>query len=1153
VALTKLPSYQSVRRLFRRHALRQFVSLLLLLLCAAVFSAHILFFASWLLALSPLAVNGVFTSLCLGLVGILIQSIRAWRREGFRLHAFYRRWENQHPELADRASLIVYSQTKQDEVSRLGYSQELISAEDQWVQDYITKTLKQERGFVPLAWVLLFLAMAVPTGLFLAKNQDLVYTQYFTIQDALWTRGTTGGTASIQVVSLTKALRGEALDLRAAVPDGLETDRAAVHLLTASGWQTFPAEHHGEHLTYRIPALYQRVDYYFSSGGALSNRGQVLPLDPPSITKGQVTITPMPYTGKPVETVPLRPFSVPAGSRVQLQAEATSVLREAQVIYQEVVLPVHLEGAGLQTSFQAMQSGELILAMTDEYGFAGQRMSYPVTVIEDTTPVIDILSPEPVSQVPDSLMQQVQIHVRDDYHVQRVLVYTRVNDKPETDRVGLIWAFTPEAAAEVNGATDFYLSYDWDLTQFNLFPGDTMTFSLEAWDNDAIHGVKKGRTEDYIIQFPTLVDLLKNLDVQEQEQLNQMNTLLEEQKAINQDVKDTLEQLSEKLESHTDEATEDQLWFEEQELKAIQERQEKLIEEAKRIEEALQQYEQAVEETLNKEETAEPGFTPETLEKIERIRELMNELVDQDGQQLMQKLENTIEQMTQQMDPQALEQLQFSFQEYESQLDQTLSMLEKTFESRQLDGIRQMAEDLARRQDHLQRETEELAQAQEQLKQETQASQDAAEGQDQTSELQKKAEDLAQKQKQLEERQKGLEEETQAFQQKVQDMQKQMQEQNPMVSEMLKQMMQQMTEQGLNQKMNQASQSIAQSDFQQAQQNQQSAQEMLKAMAGQLQQQMANMGMMNMQQSSDGIQRLIDRSLFLSHKMESLTESVVGQGSDSYALQQARAFLLELQRVALEWQTATQSNPFLGRDVHSALQRSQERLAYGIRAGQGAKWVGLHEARQSLIALNQAIYLMLQNMQTMQQQMQQMAMQQFGQQMQQLMSQQQSLGEMLEQMKQMGQEPSPEALAQLQQMAQQQAQIRKELEKMMKQYRQAQQLRNQLDGIYQEMKEVEDLLQQGVNDERVDERQKRILSRMLEAGTFQEKDEFGDEREAEVAKTGKQGAQPIPDVPLELKDKVQRTIQRPDDEMIPLQYREAIKNHFIRLSEQMVN
>lgn len=103
------------------------------------------------------------------------------------------------------------------------------------------------------------------------------------------------------------------------------------------------------------------------------------------------------------------------------------------------------------------------------------------------------------------------------------------------------------------------------------------------------------------------------------------------------------------------------------------------------------------------------------------------------------------------------------------------------------------------------------------------------------------------------------------------------------------------------------------------------------------------------------------------------------------------------------------------------------------------------------------------------------------------------------------------------------------------------------------MKEVEDLLQQGVNDERVDERQKRILSRMLEAGTFQEKDEFGDEREAEVAKTGKQGAQPIPDVPLELKDKVQRTIQRPDDEMIPLQYREAIKNHFIRLSEQMVN
>ena len=69
---------------------------------------------------------------------------------------------------------------------------------------------------------------------------------------------------------------------------------------------------------------------------------------------------------------------------------------------------------------------------------------------------------------------------------------------------------------------------------------------------------------------------------------------------------------------------------------------------------------------------------------------------------------------------------------------------------------------------------------------------------------------------------------------------------------------------------------------------------------------------------------------------------------------------------------------------------------------------------------------------------------------------------------------------------------------MMRHYRNAEQLRNRLEGSIRRWRKWEKLL--GINDEQVEEKQKRIMTRMLEAGTMQEKDEFGRERKAETVK-----------------------------------------------------
>ena len=1158
--LHELTSYRLLRRLFVRHTLRCAAILFLIIFCCSLLSGHVLVFLSAYTALSANGLNVVFAALFITLFCGVICYLRAWYAQGLRIHTFFSQWEKKYPDTANRLSLIIYAHAKMAEIEKLGYSEELLLSENAWVHNYLENFVsKQKNSLLPsLLFVTLFLV--VPT-LILGSLQFSFYQEHLNrIKNVLLIRSITHVSTNLSVPAEIMSLRGNPLILHALAEKPINGP-SYIHIASSSGWQSFLAENHGNEITYRIESLYQKADFYFSNGTILSNRGAIIPLDPPAVADGTVTITPPSYTGKPTETVPLRPFSLPEGSMVDIKAQSTELLSAAQFTYAGTNVPIVVKGKSITTSFALLGSGEFIISMTDTHGIGAKSMRYPVTVIPDATPTIEILSPPPVSNIPDSFMQRVQLHVRDDYQVLQIGVLTKVNNQETTSKAGLVWNYSPEAAKQVGQATEIYLNYDWDLSQFNLFPGDEMTFCLEALDNDP-RGPKKGQSPVYTIIYPTLTDLLKQLDEREKKQVNSLDKVLNDQKQLNQDTQKTLDKIKEKAEDATpDENKKEDTWMEKKELEDIKKRQEEINEQAKKIEETLKDYQKETKENLADKEKEEQGFTPETVEKIDKIHDLMKELVDKDSQQLIEKIEKTVEQMSQSVNPQDLDQLQFSMKDYENQIDRTLSMLQKTFENRQMEGLRKTAEELAQRQDHLQRETNELAKEKDALKQEAAnaetKSASGEKGQEQPADGQKTAEqkaktdELQKKENLLKERQNRMEQDTQDLIQKMQDMQKSMQTESPAAAEMLKKMQEQIQEKGLRNELKQAGAKLAQSKPQEATPHQQKAQQTLQELAEQMQQQMQNMGSSNMEKDTQALRRIADRGLFLSEQMEQLTESTLGQGQDSYALQLARIFQLECGRIIQDWKTIARTNPLMGRAVEKFLQKSYNSLRNAIEVSIGAKWLGLHDTRQSFIALNAAIYEMLQDMQSMQQQMQQQGgSESMKQQMQQLISQQQNLNDMLQQMQQMGKD-GQEMMQKMQEMAKQQAKVRSEIEKMMKKFRQVQQLKNQLNGIQQEMREVEESLKKGDDTKKIQEKQKRILSRMLEAGTFQEKDEQGEQRQAEVAKSGREGRKPNDNVPVQLKDKVLKTVERPVDEKIPLQYREAIKNHFIRLSEQL--
>ena len=141
----------------------------------------------------------------------------------------------------------------------------------------------------------------------------------------------------------------------------------------------------------------------------------------------------------------------------------------------------------------------------------------------------------------------------------------------------------------------------------------------------------------------------------------------------------------------------------------------------------------------------------------------------------------------------------------------------------------------------------------------------------------------------------------------------------------------------------------------------------------------------------------------------------------------------------------------------------------------------------------------------------------------------------------------------MQQLASQQQLIREATERLAERAEEMAQMLGSLEGVSQEMTEVEKALQQGRLDQEVLDRQAQILTRMLDSLKSLQKRDVGKQRKAEVAKNPSVPAQEIPPLHPELLKIVRKLEAAPNAkefEDIPFQYREQLRRYFKALSQK---
>jgi hypothetical protein len=209
---------------------------------------------------------------------------------------------------------------------------------------------------------------------------------------------------------------------------------------------------------------------------------------------------------------------------------------------------------------------------------------------------------------------------------------------------------------------------------------------------------------------------------------------------------------------------------------------------------------------------------------------------------------------------------------------------------------------------------------------------------------------------------------------------------------------------------------------------------------------------------------------------------------------------------------------------------------------------------QALSDVNQAVADLLNSLDQMNMQMSMSGLDSMLEQLQQLAENQAKLNEMAqsmsEQMRRQGQTPGMEEI--LKRMAFEQSLIREATERLAEKMEKMAEVLGSLQDVAKDMKEVEGDLQKGKLDHEVLDKQRQILTRMLESAKSLQKRQLSQQRKAETATdtTYSESPQSINPELLKTLKKLDAEMRSSDAENWPEEYRELVRLYYKALSEK---
>jgi len=422
------------------------------------------------------------------------------------------------------------------------------------------------------------------------------------------------------------------------------------------------------------------VNFRMFAAGFYSQPYTLQLLQKPSLKTFKVEIDYPSYIGKKNETrSSLGDMTLPAGTTVRW-AFLTEFTDQATLRMGEgAAANLPKTGALFAAQYRFMNDTTYMLTLVNKQAGVADSFRYAVQVIPDQYPVIQM------QQYKDSIAgKQIVLTgtAGDDYGITQVLFnydITDVSNRPLGHK-SVPLKITP-------GALTAFQEY-FDIQSLNLQSGQKLSYYIEAWDNDGVHGSKASRSEVMTYQQYNTKQIDSAINANSQQINSGLSNSAEKTHELQSDYKDMQTKMLQ---------SENMDWEQQQSLKEMEKKQDQLKSQVENIKKRLDE---------QKEQADKKPYSDDLKEKQEDMQKQVDNLLNKELKEQMEKLQELMQKLNKEQAVQTMQQLEEENKLFNMDLQRMQELMKKMELQMRMEDLANKMDDMAKKERDLKSQTD---------------------------------------------------------------------------------------------------------------------------------------------------------------------------------------------------------------------------------------------------------------------------------------------------------------------------------------------------------------------------------------------------------------------------------------------------------------
>ncbi len=387
-------------------------------------------------------------------------------------------------------------------------------------------------------------------------------------------------------------------------------------------------------------------------------------------------------------------LNVPQGTRIQWKFKARNSDQISVKMNKRTFLISSSEKNNpFNFSFRAMESASYSVRPLSKVVAVSDSVSYQLRVIPDLMPMID------VTERPDSVNNKMLYfvgQVNDDHGFSKLNFRYRVIKNGADKQTQ---TFSKTIGFDKNSLQSNFF-HIWNANDANAQPGDQIEYYFEIFDNDGVNGAKASRSAIRTFKMPSEREVEKQLDANAQQIKQKMEQAIRQSSQVEKEAKRLNQDLLNKK----------SLSYEEK--KQI----ENLLQKQKELQELVKDIQRENKQNLF-EQQENNEQTEQIREKQKQIEELFNNVLDEKTRQILENIQKLLEKNNKNLTQEELAKMQLDNKSLQKELDRILELYKQLeFDQKLTDAIEKLNE-LSNKQEDLSEKSAEKNADAEKLKQ----------------------------------------------------------------------------------------------------------------------------------------------------------------------------------------------------------------------------------------------------------------------------------------------------------------------------------------------------------------------------------------------------------------------------------------------------